>query len=48
MKHRKIFIFMMIAVMTTVYGLEKHRAKPPSTTNCPYTVFHRWNRQSVV
>ena len=32
MKHRKIFIFMlMIAAMMTVYGQEKHGTKPIPT-----------------
>lgn len=31
MKHRKIFVFMlMIEAMTTVYGQERYRAKPAS------------------
>lgn len=32
MKHIKIFVFMLIvAAMTTVYGQERHGAKPAST-----------------
>lgn len=39
MKHRKIFIFMlMIAAMTTVYGQERYRAKPASTQLSIYSL----------
>lgn len=39
MKHRKIFVFMlMIEAMTTVYGQERYRAKPASTQLSIYSL----------
>lgn len=46
MKHRKIFVFMlMIEAMTTVYAQERYRAKPIPTKL--YSDSSRWKGNSI-